>query len=59
MNRSLYPFSGDLILGKVPPYRLQRQLPGINTIEKGLHQLPILYRYDGFGELLGLFLSHE
>ncbi len=33
--------------------------PSVNTIEKGLHQLPILHRYDGFGELLGLFVSHS
>ncbi len=58
-GRSLYPFSGGLILGKLPQYRLQRHLPGANTIEKGLHQLPILHRYDGFGELLGLFVSHD
>ncbi len=58
-GRPLYPFSGDLLLGELLQHLLQRHLPGMNTIEKGLHQLPILRRYDGFGELLGLFVSHD
>ncbi len=33
-GRSLYPFSGDLLLGELLQQLFQRHLPGVNTIEK-------------------------
>jgi len=50
-SRSLYPFSVGLLLGKLPQYLLQRNLPSLNLSEKRFHQLPVLHCYEGFCSL--------
>ncbi len=44
--------------GKPSQNFLQLHLPRLNLIKKRLHEVSILHRYDGIGELLGLFVCH-